>query len=94
VSTTIINYRVRPHAAGENQRLIEEMLVAIASHRPAGLHYTAIRLDDGVSFMHVVSATSGDVLTSLPAFQAFRENLPQRIEPGSRTERHEQSLGA
>jgi hypothetical protein len=30
VSTTIINYRVRPGAAAEHQRLIEELLAAMA----------------------------------------------------------------
>ena len=90
----MVSYKLKSDRVAENERLAAAVYVALREARPHGLRYATFKLADGVSFMHVVSATSGDVLTSLPAFQAFRENLPQRIEPGSRTGRHRQSLGA
>ena len=80
---TMVRYTVKPGRAAENQRLIERVMEALATEAPAGLHYAAFRLEDGVSFVHVVSHESedvGDVLRELPAFREFRAGLDDRCE--------------
>ena len=47
------------------------------------LRYAAFRLEDGVSFVHVLSSESEkeiDLLRALPAFQDFRAGLAERCE--------------
>jgi hypothetical protein len=51
--------------------------------RPKGLRYATFRLDDGVSFVHIVAhdeADGANALTALPAFQAFAAGVKDRCE--------------
>ena len=77
MSSSVIRYRTKPEAADENQRLIEKVFAELAETRPGGLSYTSHRLDDGVTFVHVVS---GDGLPELAAFQDFQRGLADRME--------------
>jgi hypothetical protein len=50
---------------------------------PAGLRYTTFKLEDGVTFMHIVSYETEDgsnTLSNLPAFKAFRAGIRDRCE--------------
>jgi hypothetical protein len=76
MSTAVIRYRTKPEAADVNQRLIEDVFAELAVKTPDGLHYTSVRLADGVSFLHLVI---GEGLTELPAFQEFQRDLAGRI---------------
>jgi len=62
ISSVVVSYQVRPEAVAEHVRLIEEVFKQ--------LH---VRLDDGVSFVHVSSADTPDGSNPLPAMSAFRE---------------------
>ena len=75
-TTKVIRYRTKPEHADENERLIRDVFAELADGDPAGLHYTAFRLDDGVSFLHV-AVLDGEVnpLTSSPAFAAFQAGI-------------------
>lgn len=76
----VIRYETKPEAAEENQRLVEEVFAALDKARPEGLHYATFRLEDGVTFVHVV-LTKGDAdpLPELPEFQAFAQGIGERI---------------
>lgn len=76
----VIRYETKPEAAEENQRLVEEVFAALEKARPEGLQYTTFRLDDGVTFVHVV-ITEGetDPLPELPEFQAFARGIGERV---------------
>jgi hypothetical protein len=76
----VIRYETKPEAAEENQRLVEEVFAALDKVRPEGLRYTTLRLEDGVTFVHVV-LTEGDAdpLPELPEFQAFAQGIGERI---------------
>ncbi len=79
----MIRYRTHPEHADENQRLIQAVFAELAEQRPAGVHYTAFRLDDGVSFVHLVSLDGDDnPLPSMPAFQQFQAGLGERVAEG------------
>lgn len=78
----VVRYRTKPEAAQENQRLIEAVFAELAAAQPAGLRYTAYRLEDGVSFVHVASGAGRGELGSLPAFQEFQRDIAARVETG------------
>ena len=75
----IIRYETRPAAADENQRLVEQVFAELDTERPEGLRYAAFRLDDGVTFVHVVMMEEGDPLPGLAAFREFVGGLGDRI---------------
>jgi len=81
--TKVIRYRTKPEHADENERLIGAVFADLAEESPDGLHYTALRLDDGVSFVHV-AVVDGDVnpLNTSPAFAAFQAGIAERCAEG------------
>jgi hypothetical protein len=79
----MVRYKVKPACADENVRLVKAVYEQLARERPAGLRYATFRLDDGVSFVHVVAYESergNGPLTSLAAFQAFVAGVGERCE--------------
>ncbi|MFG1648312.1 hypothetical protein ACGFIE_00170 [Micromonospora sp. NPDC049275] len=79
MSATVIRYQTKPEAADENQRLIENVFAELAAAAPPGLRYSAFRLADGITFVHVVD---GDGLTELTAFQEFQRTIGDRLAVG------------
>ena len=79
----MVRYTVKPGRAAENERYIEQVFAELARVAPAGVQYTAFKLDDGVTFVHLF-AHEGDegagLLPTLAAFQAFRAGLNERCE--------------
>jgi hypothetical protein len=83
-TTKVIRYRTKPEHADENERLIRGVFAELAEEDPgSGLHYAALRLDDGVSFVHV-AVLDGDEnpLASSPAFAAFQSGIAGRCAEG------------
>ena len=79
----MVRYTVKPDRAAENERYIEQVFAELARLAPAGVQYSAFKLDDGVTFVHVYSHDGDDaagLLSTLPAFQAFRAGLNERCE--------------
>jgi hypothetical protein len=80
---TVVRYTTRPEAADENEKLIKAVFAQLAEQLPKGLSYVAIRLDDGVSFVHVaVNETDDNPLTALPAFREFASSINERCTDG------------
>ena len=79
-SRTVVSYRVHPGRGDENEALVRAVFEELHRTRPAGIDYATIRLEDGVSFLHVAAEGSGAVLRDLDAFQAFQAGLPERAE--------------
>lgn len=79
----VIRYTTSPDAADANARLIRDVFDELAQSRPDGFTYTAYRLDDGVSFLHVAEISGADnPLTSSPAFAAFQAGIAERCIDG------------
>ena len=81
MSCTSIRYTVKDDRGDENQALIEQVFAELAAKAPEGLYYEAFRLEDGVTFVHVVSHESEaarDALRALPAFKAFQSGIAER----------------
>jgi len=79
----MVRYRVKADRAEENARLVQAVFASLASEGPEGFRYATFRLDDGVSFVHIVSqedAGNGSPLQNLPAFRAFTADIKDRCD--------------
>jgi hypothetical protein len=83
VRTIVVRYQTKPERASENQQLIEAVFADLAERKPQGFTYRVFRLDDEVSFIHVVDeydVDERDSLQDVPAFQAFVANIADRCD--------------
>ena len=84
MKATVVRYQARPEQASENQRLVEAVFADLGEHGPDGFTYQVFRLEDGVSFVHVLieheNVEDPDTLPSVPAFQAFVADIGDRCE--------------
>jgi hypothetical protein len=83
MTTTVVRYQAKPERAEENQRLIETVFAELNEREPQGFTYKVFRLDDGVSFIHVViehDVDNPDSLQAVPAFQAFVADIADRCD--------------
>jgi hypothetical protein len=81
MKTTVVRYQAKPDRADENQRLIEAVFAD--KYEPEGFTYKVFRLDDGVSFMHVViehDVENPSSLQDVPAFQVFVTDIGDRCD--------------
>ena len=77
--TVIVRHETHLDAAEANTQLVEKVFAELGKVDPGGLRYSAYRLADGVTFVHVAHL-DGPVnpLAKLPAFAEFQRELPQR----------------
>src|ERR1700683_4780774 len=81
--TKVIRYRTKPECADENERLIRNVFAELANDNPEGLRYSAFRLEDGISFLHVALLDGEDnPLTRSAAFGEFQSAIGARIADG------------
>jgi hypothetical protein len=73
ISSVVVTYTVRPEAVAEHVRLIEAVFEQLRTEAPSNIEYKVMRLDDGVSFVHVSTADTPDGSNPLPAMTSFRE---------------------
>ena len=78
----MVRYKVKGDRVAENERLIRAVYAELARERPAHLRYATFKLDDGVSFVHIVSHESGgdNPLGEYSAFKAFVAEIQDRCE--------------
>lgn len=84
MATALVQYRVKPEKAEQNQQLIEAVFAELDRRQLEGFTYKVFRLEDGVSFVHVViehdEIDHPDSLQALPAFQAFIADIVDRCD--------------
>ena len=84
MTATVVRYQAKPDRADENQQLIEAVFADLDQRRPDGFTYKVFRLEDGVSFVHVViehdDVADPDSLQDVPAFQAFVQDIGDRCD--------------
>jgi hypothetical protein len=73
ISSVVVSYQVRPEAVTEHVRLIEAVFAQLHAEQPDNVEYKVVRLEDGVSFVHVSSADTPDGSNPLPELAAFKE---------------------
>jgi hypothetical protein len=84
MTSTVVQYQVKPERADENQRLIEAVFADLEARQPNGFTYKVFRLEDGISFVHVVvehdDVDHPDSLQDVPAFRAFVADIAARCD--------------
>jgi hypothetical protein len=77
----VARYRVKPDRVEENEGLVRDVYAELAAAEPEDLRYVTLKLDDGVTFVHL-SLDPGDTepLTRFDSFQRFLADLPDRCE--------------
>ena len=84
MKATVVRYQVQADRADENQSLIEKVFADLDASQPDGFTYKVFRLEDGVSFVHVViehdDVDDPDSLQDVPAFQAFVSGIADRCD--------------
>ena len=81
MKTTVVRYRAKPERADENQQLIEAVFAELNECEPEGFTYKVFRLEDGVSFIHVMiehDIDGPESLEAVPTFQAFIADIADR----------------
>lgn len=79
----MIRYKVKADRALENERYITGVFEQLKRENPSGLRYAVFKLDDGVSFVHIVSLEAADgshPLNNLSAFKTFTAEIQDRCE--------------
>jgi hypothetical protein len=82
ISSVVVSYQVRPEAAAEHVRLIEAVFEQLHAEQPGNVEYKVVRLDDGVSFVHLSSAETPDgsnPLSEMAAFKEFGRDIAARV---------------
>jgi hypothetical protein len=88
--TVVVRYETKPDRADENQLLVEKVFAELAERRPDNFSYVTFRLEDGVSFVHVIVENGdGSNATShadIPAFTEFTRDIADRcvVQPVAR----------
>ena len=81
MKATVVRYQAKAERADDNQQLIEAVFAELAEREPEGFTYKVFRLEDGVSFIHVViehDVDAPDSLQDVPAFRAFVADIADR----------------
>jgi hypothetical protein len=73
ISSVVVSYRGRPEAVAEHVRLIRAVFEQLHAEQPDKVEYKVVCLADGVSFVHVSSASTPDESNPLPELAAFKE---------------------
>ena len=73
----VVQHRIKPDRADENQRLVEKVSEELADRDPGGLRYATFRMADGVSFIHVavINDPNANPLGETAAFAEFQGEL-------------------
>jgi hypothetical protein len=80
MTTTVVRYKVKAGRDDENQALVEAVFAELAETQPGGLRYGTIRLDDGVTFIHVAIVDTENPLRASPAFARFQDGIIERCD--------------
>jgi hypothetical protein len=83
MKTIVVRYQAKPERADENQQLIEAVFAELEKRQPEGFTYKVFRLDDGVSFIHVMIEHDIDrpeSLQDVAAFQSFVAEIDDRCQ--------------
>ena len=79
----VVRYRTKPGCAEENVELVRAVFAELAEDGPDGLRYVTLRLEDGVTFVHVamIEGATNPLATSV-AFGRFQSEIADRCEEG------------
>jgi hypothetical protein len=83
VTQHMMRYTVKPDQAAHNEELVRAVFDELRRVQPVGLRYAAFKLDDGVSFIHLIGRDTehghGPV-PQLEALRAFHAGIRERCD--------------
>jgi hypothetical protein len=78
---SIIRYRTKPGQADANAELVRAVYAELNRTRPDGFRYATLRLDDQVTFLHIVqSGRDPSPILAVKAFGEFQAGIRDRCE--------------
>jgi hypothetical protein len=79
----VVRYRTKPEHAEANAELVRAVFAELAADDPGGLQYITLRLEDGVTFVHIASIQGEkNPLASSTAFSSFQSEIADRCAEG------------
>ena len=77
----MVRYRTKPEQAARNRELVRAVYEELDRKQPAGIRYSTVELEDGVTFVHVAEIESDrNPLGDLAAFVAFQQDIAARCD--------------
>ncbi|HKB43857.1 MAG TPA: hypothetical protein VKC90_05695 [Chitinophagaceae bacterium] len=79
----LIRYKVKADRVTENENLVKAVYKQLHESNIDGFHYTTVKLEDGVSFIHIAFVDKEEAnaaFNQLPAFKSFQANIKDRCE--------------
>jgi hypothetical protein len=77
----LIRYRTKPDQADANVKLVEAVYAELHRTRPDGVNYATFRLNDQVTFVHVVQVQQEpSPLLAVNAFAEFQAGIADRVD--------------
>ena len=83
MGAVVVRYQAKAERADENQKLIEAVFADLEARDAKGFTYKVFRLEDSVSFVHVViehDVDEPESLQAMPAFRAFVADIADRCD--------------
>ena len=82
MNAIMVRYKVKPERVTENEEYISRVFEELNEKKPSGFRYSSFKLEDGVSFVHIVleESDTGASLGDFPAFQAFTAHIVERCD--------------
>jgi hypothetical protein len=76
----IVEYKLKPGRAAENEQLIGAVYEELHRSEPSGLHYATFKLEDGLTYVHIAAEADDRELSlsELPAFGRFSADISER----------------
>jgi hypothetical protein len=82
----MVRYTVKPGQAELNEKLVKAVYEELAQVRPSGFRYATVRLDDGLTFVHIAESEGADSpLRSIEAFARFTDGIADRCDLAPQT---------
>lgn len=79
----MVKYKVKSEYVDKNEAYIRDVFEELKSTAPVDIRYVSFKLEDGQSFVHIVSIESEDGSNPLPelaAFKTFVSEIKERCE--------------
>jgi hypothetical protein len=82
MNRVVVQYKVKPDQVEQNEKLVRAVYAELADRQPDSLRYATVRLDDGVTFVHIAEhdGAGPNPLTELPAFAEFQREIAERCD--------------
>jgi hypothetical protein len=77
----MVRYRVKPEHSERNAELVRAVYAQLHDEQTPGIRYATVRLEDGVTFVHLAETEPGsNPLAALDAFAEFQREIAARCD--------------